>query len=154
MVAQALYDSGLDPSYLKLELTESILMKHTENSIKKMNLLKGMGIQISIDDFGTGYSSLSYLKRIPVEILKIDRSFIKDVATNPDDEAIVRAIIALAHNLNIKVIAEGVETKKQLGLLRGYDCDAAQGFLICPPINPTSLAQFIKKKMAATLSSI
>jgi len=152
MVAQALYDSGLDPSYLKLELTESILMKHTENSIEKMNLLKGMGIEISIDDFGTGYSALSYLKRLPVGILKIDRSFIKDVATNPDDEAIVRAIIALAHNLDIKVIAEGVETKKQLGLLRGYGCDAAQGFLICPPINPASLAQFIKDKMAATLS--
>jgi len=154
MVAQSLYDSGLDPSYLKLELTESCLMKHSENSIKKMNLLKGMGIQISIDDFGTGYSSLNYLKRFPVEILKIDRSFICDIATNPDDQAIVRAIIALAHNLNIKVIAEGVETKKQLGLLRGYGCDGAQGYLICPPINPASLTQFIKERMFATSSKM
>jgi diguanylate cyclase (GGDEF)-like protein len=154
MVAQSLYDSGLDPSYLKLELTESCLTKHSENSIKKMNLLKGMGIQISIDDFGTGYSSLNYLKRFPVEILKIDRSFICDIATNPDDQAIVRAIIALAHNLNITVIAEGVETKKQLGLLRGYGCDGAQGYLICPPINPASLTQFIKERMLATSSKM
>jgi diguanylate cyclase (GGDEF)-like protein len=154
MVAQSLYDSGLDPSYLKLELTESSLMKHSENSLKKMNLLKGMGIQISIDDFGTGYSSLNYLKRFPVEILKIDRSFIRDIGTNPDDQAIVRAIIALAHNLNIKVIAEGVETKKQLGLLRGYGCDGAQGYLICPPINPVSLSQFIKERIFANSSKM
>jgi diguanylate cyclase (GGDEF)-like protein len=152
MVAQALCDSGLDAAYLKLELTESILMRNSKNSIKKMELLKGMGIQIAIDDFGTGYSSLAYLKRFPVEILKIDRSFIQDLVTNPDDQAIVRAIIALAHNLKIKVIAEGVETKKQLGLLRGYGCDGAQGFLICPPINSDSLEQFIREKMAVHLS--
>lgn len=152
MVAQALCDSGLNASYLKLELTESILMKNSENSIKKMELLKGMGIQIAIDDFGTGYSSLSYLKRFPVEILKVDRSFIQDIVTNTDDQAIVKAIIALAHNLSIKVIAEGVETKKQLGLLRGYGCDGAQGYLICPPINPASLEQFFKERIATSLS--
>jgi diguanylate cyclase (GGDEF)-like protein len=151
MVAQALLDSGLDASFLKLELTESILMRDSESSMKKMNLLKDMGIQISIDDFGTGYSSLNYLKRFPVEILKIDRSFIKDIETNPDDQSIVRAIIALAHNLNMKVIAEGVETKKQMGLLRGYGCDAAQGFLICPPISPDSITQFIKQRMTNNL---
>jgi diguanylate cyclase (GGDEF)-like protein len=154
MVAQVLFDNGLDASLLKLELTESILMRDLEASIKKMNMLRDMGIQISIDDFGTGYSSLNYLKRFPVEILKIDRSFIKDVETNPDDQCIVRAIIALAHNLNMKVIAEGVETKKHLGLLRGYGCDAAQGFFICPPIHPNSLKQFIKQKMTATVSRI
>ena len=152
MVAQAVYDSDLDPSFLKLELTESILMKNSKNTIKKMNLLKEMGIQISIDDFGTGYSSLSYLKRFPVEILKIDRSFVQDIAKDEDDQSIVRAIIALAHNLNIKVIAEGVETKKQLGLLQGYGCDGAQGYLICPPINPVSLEQFIKERTAIHLS--
>lgn len=154
MVAQALIDSGVDGSFLKLELTESILMKDLENSIRKMNLLRDMGVRISIDDFGTGYSCLNYLKRFPVEILKIDRSFIKDVEANSDDQSIVRAIIALAHNLNMKVIAEGVETKKQLGLLRGYGCDAAQGFLICPPIHPNSLKQFIKQRMTTALSRI
>jgi EAL domain-containing protein (putative c-di-GMP-specific phosphodiesterase class I) len=152
MVAQALCDSHLDPMYLKLEVTESILMKNSENSLKKMNMLREMGIQISIDDFGTGYSSLSYLKRFPVGILKIDRSFIKEIETNPDDQAIVRAIIALSHNLHIKVIAEGVETKKQLGILKGFGCDAIQGFLLCPPINPGSLAQFVRERMAATVS--
>jgi diguanylate cyclase (GGDEF)-like protein len=154
MLAQTLYESGLDSSYLKLELTESVLMKDSDNTFKKMNLLKGMGVQISIDDFGTGYSSLHYLKRFPVEILKIDRSFINDIATNPDDQAIVQAIIALSHNLHIKVIAEGVETKRQLGLLRGFGCDAAQGLLLCPPVSSDSLKQFVKERMVATAFSM
>jgi diguanylate cyclase (GGDEF)-like protein len=154
MLAQTLYESGLDSSYLKLELTESVLMKDSDNTFKKMNLLKGMGVQISIDDFGTGYSSLHYLKRFPVEILKIDRSFINDIATNPDDQAIVQAIIALSHNLHIKVIAEGVETKRQLGLLRGFGCDAAQGLLLCPPVSSDSLKQFVKERIVATAFSM
>jgi EAL domain-containing protein (putative c-di-GMP-specific phosphodiesterase class I) len=153
-VAQVLCDSDLDPSYLKLELTESVFMRDAEDSIKKMHLLKEMGVKISIDDFGTGYSSLNYLKRFPVEILKIDHSFVRDMGENADDQSIVRAIIALAHNLNIKVIAEGVETKKQLGLLRGYGCDAVQGFLICPPINPDSLEQFLKEKASLQSSRL
>jgi len=153
MVKQILHESGFESSYLKLELTESILMKDSENAVKKMNVLKSLGVQISIDDFGTGYSSMNYLKRFPVSALKIDRSFIKDLASNSDDQIVVRAIIALAHNLHIKVIAEGVETKKQLGLLRGYGCDAAQGFLICPPVNPDSFVEYLTKK-TVMLSSI
>ncbi len=154
VVAQALCDSELDASCLKLELTESTLMKNSQNSMKKMDTLREMGIQISIDDFGTGYSCLNYLKRFPVEVLKIDRSFIKDIETDSNDQAIVRAIIALAHNLNIQVIAEGVETTKQMGILRGYGCDAAQGFLFCPPIHATSLAQFIRQRMSATAPKV
>jgi len=154
VVAQALCDSGLDASCLKLELTESTLMKNSQNSMKKLDTLREMGIQISIDDFGTGYSCLNYLKRFPVEVLKIDRSFIKDIEADPNDQAIVRAIIALAHNLNIQVIAEGVETTKQMGILRGYGCDAAQGFLFCPPIHATSLAQFIRQRMSATVPKV
>jgi diguanylate cyclase (GGDEF)-like protein len=146
MVTNSLRESGFDPSYLKLELTESIVMKDPQNAVKKMNSLKQLGIQISIDDFGTGYSSMSYLKRFPTSSLKVDRSFIQDIDTNPDDQTIVRAIIALAHNLNIKVIAEGVETKKQLWLLRGYGCDGAQGFYFCPPVNPTAFVEFMVRK--------
>jgi len=143
LVSQILSDSGLDPSYLQLEITESTIMKHSENAIKKLHSLQSRGIQVAIDDFGTGYSSLNYLKRFAISTLKIDRSFIQDLATNPDDQSIVKAIIGLAHNLNKKVIAEGVETRKQLALLRGYGCDAIQGYLLCPPINATSLSQFI-----------
>ncbi len=149
IVTQSLRETGFNPSYLKLELTEGVVMKDAQNAVRKMNSLKQLGIQISIDDFGTGYSSMSYLKRFPTSSLKIDCSFIQDLATNPDDQTIVRAITALAHNLNIKVIAEGVETKKQLWLLRGYGCDGAQGFYICPPVNPTAFVEFIARKKAA-----
>ena len=121
-------------------------MKNSEDTIKKLHLLKAMGIKISIDDFGTGYSSLNYLKRFPISSLKIDQSFIKELVTNTEDQSIARAIIGLAHTLNLEVIAEGVETSKQLTFLHESGCDGIQGFLICPPINPMSLAQFINEK--------
>jgi diguanylate cyclase (GGDEF)-like protein len=143
LLFKILRESGLDPSFLELEITESTIMKHSENAIKKLQSLQARGIQVSIDDFGTGYSSLNYLKRFAISTLKIDRSFIQDMATNPDDQTIVKAIIGLAHNLNKKVIAEGVETRKQLALLRGYGCDAIQGHLLCPPVNASSLSQFM-----------
>ena len=135
-ISEILFETGLNPVYLQLELTEGTIMKHSEDTIKKLFALKDMGIQISIDDFGTGYSSLNYLKRFPLSTLKIDRSFVQDIATNPDDQSITKTIIDIANNFHLKVIAEGVETREQLSLLRAYGCEGIQGHLICPPINP------------------
>jgi EAL domain-containing protein (putative c-di-GMP-specific phosphodiesterase class I) len=141
-----LRDTGLDPNYLQLELTEGTIMQDSGNTIKKLQSLQSMGIQVAIDDFGTGYSSLNYLKRFPLSALKIDYSFMKDVVTSPTDQAIVNAIVSLAHNFNLKVIAEGVEKSKQLSFLRECGCEGAQGNLICPPVNTFVLAEFIRKE--------
>jgi EAL domain-containing protein (putative c-di-GMP-specific phosphodiesterase class I) len=145
-VSGILRDTGLDPEYLQLELTESAIMKDSENTIKKLYALQAMGIQVAIDDFGTGYSSLNYLKRFPLSTLKIDYSFVKDLVNSPNDQAIVNAIVSLAHNFNLKVIAEGVEKMKQLAFLHECGCEGAQGFLICPPVNSVILAEFVKKE--------
>ena len=109
-------------------------MRDAEFTIQKLDRLAEQGIALSLDDFGTGYSSLSYLKRLPVRKIKIDKSFIRDVMTNPSDRAIVYAVIGLTHNLNLKVIAEGVETEEQLALLRDISCDGIQGFLFSRPL--------------------
>ncbi len=145
-VSGILRDTGLDPQYLQLELTEGAIMQDSQNTIKKLHAFHAMGIQVAIDDFGTGYSSLNYLKRFPLSTLKIDYSFVKDVDTSPTDQAIINAIVSLAHNFNLKVIAEGVEKKKQLAFLRECGCEGAQGYLICPPVNTIVLAEFIKKE--------
>jgi len=144
-VDTVLQDTGLDPHYLELELTESILMETTETAIRTLEDLKSMGVRISIDDFGTGYSSLSYLKRFPIDTLKIDRSFVRDVTSDPDDKAIINAIIALARSLNLKVIAEGVETIQQLVCLHEQGSDGMQGFLFSPPLPIDSLTQLLKE---------
>jgi diguanylate cyclase (GGDEF)-like protein len=146
VLEKVLRETGLEARYLQLELTESTIMQHSEKNIDKLRAIKDMGVQISIDDFGTGYSSLKYLKNFPLSTLKIDTSFIRDLTNNPSDQAIVRAIITMAHNFSLKVIAEGVETMEQLVMLREYRCEAAQGYLICPPVNATVLAHFTKKK--------
>ncbi len=142
-VRQALADSGIAPELLELELTESSLMANTERTISTLNNLKTMGVQISIDDFGTGYSSLAYLRRFPIDKLKIDIAFIRDITTNPDDAAIARAIISMAHNLRMDVIAEGVETVPQLEYLRRHHCDQIQGFLFSKPLPLNSLEQIL-----------
>lgn len=144
-VEKALQDTGLNPHYLELELTESILMETTEAAIQTLNDLKSMGLRISIDDFGTGYSSLSYLKRFPIDTLKIDRSFVRDVTSDPDDKAIINAIIALARSLNLKVIAEGVETIQQLVCLHEQGSDGMQGYLFSPPLPKDSLTQLLQE---------
>ena len=144
-VNKVLQDTGLDPKYLELELTESILMEATESAIQTLNELKSMGVRISIDDFGTGYSSLSYLKRFPIDTLKIDRSFVRDVTSDPDDKAIINAIIALARTLNLKVIAEGVETIQQLVCLHEQGSDGMQGYLFSPPLPKESLTQLLQE---------
>jgi len=143
-VKQALAQSGLAPHYLDLELTESTLMQDPDSAVEILLELKSMGVQISIDDFGTGYSSLSYLKRFPIDAVKIDRSFVRDITTNPDDAAIAGAVVAMAHSLKLKVIAEGVETLEQLEFLRGLKCDEMQGYFITPPVPAEQLIQTVE----------
>ena len=132
-IADILKTTKLDPRHLHLELTEGILLHDTDDTISMLKELNGIGLSISIDDFGTGYSSLAYLKKFPLHALKIDRSFVKDIVTNPDDAAIVKATIGLAHNLRLSVIAEGVENQDQLAFLQQYGCAEAQGFLFGRP---------------------
>lgn len=133
-VAETLQETGLDAAHLELELTESMVMNSAEHFITKLRALKAMHVGLSIDDFGTGYSSLSYLKRFPLDRLKIDQSFIRDIATDADDAAITCSIIALGHSLNLKVIAEGVELAEQLAFLHANKCDEMQGFYFSKPL--------------------
>ena len=150
-IAQTLIDTGLEPKYLELELTESILMEPTEKTFNALNELKATGVRITIDDFGKGYSSLGYLKRLPIDTLKIYRSFVRDIISNPDDRVIIRAIISLAHTLNMKVIAEGVETHEQLSYLQEQGTDGIQGFLLSEPMTPNSFMQLLKKEDSFTI---
>lgn len=133
-VLDALEKTGLDPHSLELELTESILMQNPESAASDVRFLQEKGITFSIDDFGVGYSSLSYVKTLPVDRLKIDQGFIRNVNTDPNDAAIVRAIINLGHSLNLKIMAEGVETAEQLAFVRNEGCDEVQGFYFSPPV--------------------
>jgi len=126
--------SGLDPSGLELEITESMVMSHGASAVAVLENLKSIGVQIAIDDFGTGYSSLAYLKRFPIDTLKVDRSFIRDIPADSSDMKITRAIIALAHGLKLKVVAEGVETADQLKFLRTHHCDSVQGYFLHRPL--------------------
>ncbi len=139
-VTDALEESGLSADQLSLEITESSLMQNPEDAVVTLCLLHNMGVGIAIDDFGTGYSSLGHLKRFPLQALKIDRSFIDDVTENPEDAAIVRAILAMAHSLNLKVVAEGVEREKQLEFLQDAGCEEIQGFLISKPVPAADFA--------------
>lgn len=152
-VSSALADSGLEPRYLELELTESLLVDNTEHAISLMHALKELGIALSIDDFGTGYSSLSYLKRFPIDCLKIDRSFITDIASNAKDAAIVEAISTLAHNLGIGLVAEGVENINQAKLLKGFGCTEMQGYFYSKPIDANHLASILNQLGSSTLST-
>lgn len=142
-VVDALARSGLDPQYLELEITESVLMQDSETTIGVLRALKKMGIKISLDDFGTGYSSLSYLSRFPIDVLKIDKSFICGINRNSDDHAIVRAITALARSLNLSIVAEGIESAEQLESLRREKCDRVQGYLFSKPLPPDEFMRFI-----------
>ena len=134
-VQQILSDTGADPKRLQFEITETILIKDAKDSIDQMNALKQMGIRFAIDDFGTGYSSLADLRRLPIDTIKIDRSFVRDLGTDPNDAAIVRAILSMAQHIGLKVIAEGVETREQLMFLREAGCTYYQGYLGRPPMS-------------------
>jgi EAL domain-containing protein (putative c-di-GMP-specific phosphodiesterase class I) len=127
-ITSTLEESGIDPALLELEITESMLMHDVEKAIGIMRALAEMGVRLAIDDFGTGYSSLSTLKRFPINTIKVDRSFIRDIAANAEDNAITGAIIAMGRSLSLTVIAEGVETAEQLDFLRAHACDEFQGF--------------------------
>jgi diguanylate cyclase (GGDEF)-like protein/PAS domain S-box-containing protein len=134
VISRVLHETGMDPGCLEFEVTESLMMADVEAALRTMHELKTMGIKLSIDDFGTGYSSLSYLKRFPVDVLKIDRSFVHDLVAGQDEAAMVDAIISLARGLRMRVIAEGVETRSQLDYLRGQGCDEVQGHLYSRPL--------------------
>ena len=139
LIRKMLNETGLAAQYLELELTESLLLSSADVTFAVLKELKGMGLKLAIDDFGTGYSSLSYLKQFPVSKLKIDRSFVRDVATNPDDAAITTAIISMARSLNLKVIAEGVENEAQMAFLRARQCDEIQGYYFSRPLGVDSV---------------
>ncbi|KAF0216924.1 MAG: PAS/PAC sensor-containing diguanylate [Geobacteraceae bacterium] len=145
-VARVLAETGVDPTCLELELTESSIMENIKETTTKLHAIREMGITLAIDDFGTGYSSLSYLKRFPIDKLKIDRSFVCDIPTNPDDVAITRAIIAMARSLKLKVIGEGVETEEQMAFLREHGCDEIQGYHISRPV-PAEELQVLLQSM-------
>jgi EAL domain-containing protein (putative c-di-GMP-specific phosphodiesterase class I) len=140
--------TGLDARYLQIELTEGLAMHGAEKYVHMLGQIKELGVQIAVDDFGTGYSSLSYLKRFPVDQLKVDRSFVTDLATDPDDAVIVQAIIALGHKLGLRVVAEGVETEEQLQFLRRCQCDEMQGFLFGAPMIAGEFADLLGRQVA------
>ena len=133
-VSATLARAGLPGTRLEIELTESVVMQYPAQMIDVLHRLRRMGVRIALDDFGTGHSSLSYLKRFPVDMLKIDGSFVRDLAIDGDDAAIARAIVSMGHALGLRVVAEGVEDEAQLNLLRQMGCDEAQGFLFSPPL--------------------
>ncbi|MFZ3018649.1 MAG: EAL domain-containing protein [Gallionella sp.] len=149
-VMRALEESGMQPDYLELELTESMLMDKSGNMVRMLCDLKALGISLSVDDFGTGYSSLSYLKSFPIDILKIDKSFVSGPDVNMENDEIVRAIVAMAHALHLKVIAEGVETAGQLARLREFDCDYVQGFFFSRPIPAEALTRLLGERTHAS----
>jgi len=141
-VEGALRASTLKPRNLELELTEGVLVASRDRTVAVLNALKELGVQIAVDDFGTGYSSLSYLSRLPIDCLKIDRSFVSKAHEHGHDAAITQAVISLAHSLGVRVIAEGVETVEQLEFLRMHRCDQAQGYLFSPPFTPRRWRSF------------
>ncbi|MGB5081610.1 MAG: EAL domain-containing protein [Burkholderiales bacterium] len=145
VVRRVLSESGVDPSLIQFELTESLLMKEPEAAARTLALLKESGVRISVDDFGTGYSSLAYLKRFPIDALKIDRTFVRDITTNREDAAITLAIISLAHSLNLMVVAEGVETEEQLRFLCDHACDEMQGYYFSKPVAPSECEAMLRE---------
>lgn len=147
-VKGALDESGLAPQLLELEITETSAMQNAESTVATLRELKALGVRVAIDDFGIGHSSLGYLKRLPIDSLKIDQSFVRDITTDPDDAAIATAVIALAHTLKLTVVAEGVETTEQLAFLRDRRCDRMQGHLLSPPLPAESCLRFLDRQQA------
>jgi EAL domain-containing protein (putative c-di-GMP-specific phosphodiesterase class I) len=148
-IQRIVVEAGVDPALLEFELTESMLMANPEAAVAILSRIKALGIRLSVDDFGTGYSSLAYLKRFPLDALKIDRTFVRDLPDDPDDAAITKAVIRLAHSLSLKVVAEGVENIAQLRELELYDCDEIQGYYISKPLPAADCARFLMREQAA-----
>ncbi|WP_369692857.1 EAL domain-containing protein [Idiomarina piscisalsi] len=152
-VRDVINESGIKPPQLVLEITESVFMRHPELAINKLYELRDLGVKVALDDFGTGYSSLSYLKNLPVNLLKIDRSFVNDMVSNRHDAAIIEGIISMAHHLELEVLAEGVETTAQQEYLRRCHCDAVQGFLLAKPMPKDALYDFLKDYQQSMVES-
>jgi EAL domain-containing protein (putative c-di-GMP-specific phosphodiesterase class I) len=150
MVTRVLRTTGLAPDHLELELTESVLLQRADSTVATLQSLKRMGVHLAIDDFGTGYSSLSYLKRFPIDSLKIDQSFIREVTTNPEDVAITTSIILMGRSLKLRVVAEGVESPSQLALLKVLECDEAQGYLFSRPAPASDMEKLLAPSFAFT----
>jgi EAL domain-containing protein (putative c-di-GMP-specific phosphodiesterase class I) len=144
LVKSILQEAGLEARHLELEITEGIMMGDNMAAMNFLNEMHDLGVHLSIDDFGTGYSSLNYLKKLPVSKLKIDQSFIRDIDTDEGDAAIIRSIISLGHRLNLRVIAEGVETQEQVDFLRIRGCDEIQGYFYARPLSPEGFVEFAK----------
>jgi EAL domain-containing protein (putative c-di-GMP-specific phosphodiesterase class I) len=153
-VAAALRAASIGPASLKLEVTEGLIMRNTEKSIATLRRLKDFGVAIAVDDFGTGYSSLSYLRRLPLDVLKIDRSFVQGIGQNTEDDAIVRAIVSLARSLGLSVTAEGIETPEQASLLREWSCDSGQGYLFSRPVAPEDFRVLFNEQRAGNGSGM
>jgi diguanylate cyclase (GGDEF)-like protein len=150
-VRNALKIARLDPEYLELELTETVLMRHAESTACALGQLKAIGVQVAVDDFGTGYSSLSYLTRFPIDVLKLDGSFLQNIVDGSDGAVVIRAIISMANSLKHRVIAEGVETMEQLAFLRAENCDEGQGYYFSRPVPAQQFAKLLQAGMPATV---
>jgi len=154
MIAQILQQTGLEPESLELELTESSAMEDAAATTATLQELRALGVQLALDDFGTGYSSLSYLKRFPLTTLKIDHSFIRDITSDPNDAAITKATIVMAHALGLTVLAEGVESVDQLAFLRAHGCDRAQGFFFSRPLSADAMVVELGQRARYPISAV
>jgi EAL domain-containing protein (putative c-di-GMP-specific phosphodiesterase class I) len=153
-LAELLRETGLDPKLLQLELTEGMVMRDIERTLVLLRDIKALGISLAIDDFGTGYSSLAQLRRFPIDTLKVDRSFIRDIANNAEDKAITEAIIAMAKTLSLTVVAEGVETQEQMAMLRDKACDQMQGYYFSKPVTPDQFAELLRQHQPASIGAV
>ncbi|MDQ3201332.1 MAG: EAL domain-containing protein [Pseudomonadota bacterium] len=149
-IEQILQQTGMDPTCLELEITEGVLMQNVEATVNTLNRIKALGVRLAIDDFGTGYSSLSYLRRFPIDVLKIDQSFIRGLSSDSNDAALVSAIISLGRSLNLTIIAEGVETLEQLEFLKAHQCEEVQGYYFSKPVEPDAFVQYLNSVKTAS----
>jgi EAL domain-containing protein (putative c-di-GMP-specific phosphodiesterase class I) len=149
-VLAILKDTGMNPRSLELELTETVLMKHPESTESILNTLRARGVRVAVDDFGTGYSSLSYLRKFPIDALKIDQSFIRQITATPDDTAIVIAVISMGRGLHLRIVAEGVEAQEELAFLRAHQCNEAQGYYFSRPVLPQQFAKLLETGISET----
>ena len=145
---RALHDSGIDPKLVELEVTEGVIIEGAGEAREAIDQIAALGVGIAIDDFGTGYSGLAYLKRLPIDTVKIDQSFVRDLTVDPDDAAIVTAIVAMARSLGVEVVAEGVETEEQLAELKRLGCHRGQGYLLARPMNAAAVAKLLRSRLA------
>ncbi|MEO8002606.1 MAG: EAL domain-containing protein, partial [Arenimonas sp.] len=150
-VQKILTDSGLDPKTLELEITESVLMRDVQSSTEILAKLKSIGVQLAVDDFGTGFSSLSYLQQFPIDVLKIDRSFVSEIKSIADDGFIVSAVIGMGNSLKLRVIAEGIENEIQLAFLQVRDCEEGQGYLFSPPVPASQFTAMLKTGISSKI---